>query len=92
MGTATTFDGIFLLGALGASNTIMPLPYQYNPIDASVIGKYSEIKVLNENYKPFYEESQLDIIVNISKHLILNSKNIENEFVEIVNNNFWDLI
>jgi hypothetical protein len=92
MGTATTLKGVFLLAALGASNTIAPLPYQYNPIYASVIGKYYEIKELNENYRPFQEESQLEIIVNVSKHLIKNSKNIESEFVEIVNNNFWDLV
>jgi len=93
MGTVTTLKGVFLLAAIGASNTIAPLPYQYNPIYTSVIGIYDEIKELNENYyKTFRDESQLEIIANVSKHLIANSKNIEPEFVDVVNNNFWELI
>ncbi len=93
MGTVTTIRGVFLLAALGASNTIAPLPYQYNPMNTSVFGSYNEIKEFNKNYyKTFRDESQSDIIAHISKHLIVNSKNIEPEFVDIVNDNFWELI
>lgn len=93
MGTGSTLSGIFLLAALGASNTNAPLPYQFNPLEITVTPDYREIKEYNEKYSAsISDESQLQIIINVSKHLIMNSKNIDNEFVEIVNKNFWDLV
>lgn len=93
MGTVSTISNVFLLAALGASSTNAPLPYQYNPMDITMVGNYREISEYNEKYTTSArDESQLEIIVNVSKHLIMNSKNIDHEFVEIVNNNFWDLI
>jgi len=66
MGTASTLSSVFLLAALGASNTNAQLPYQYNPLDITVIGNYQEIK---EKYSTsIRDESQLQIIVNISKY------------------------
>jgi hypothetical protein len=93
MGTVSTISSVFLLAALGSSSTNAPLPYQYNPLEITVIGNYREIKEYNEKYSTsIRDESQLQIIVNVSKHLIMNSKSIDNEFVEIVNKNFWDLV
>jgi hypothetical protein len=34
----------------------------------------------------------IEILIDFVKFLIDNSKDIDPEFVDIVNNNFWDLI
>jgi hypothetical protein len=42
--------------------------------------------IQNEN------SERVDTIVSFTENLLNNSKDIENEFVDIVNENFWDLV
>ena len=47
----------------------------------------------SSGYKIIDEDSErLQIIINFSKRLIEKSVNIDSEFVDIVNDNFWNLI
>ena len=54
--------------------------------------------IIEENNNPGYLDKLLqnnkeeEVDFNILEKLINNSKNIDSEFVEIVNNNFWDLV
>ena len=54
--------------------------------------------IIEENNNPGYLDKLLqnnkeeEVDFNILVKLINNSKNIDSEFVEIVNNNFWDLV
>ena len=50
MGTTTTIQGAFLLAAIGASTTISPFPYQFNPLkNTSIFAKYQNIDAFNGN-------------------------------------------
>ena len=52
-----------------------------------------KINELSTNQYLYLDEKfQIDTIINLSMNLIQNSKNIESEYVDIVNENFWDLI
>lgn len=94
MDTNTRISSLLLMTALGATSTNIILPYQINLLSAAeVIPKYNEIKELNgDKYTGIDEKTQVDTIINFSLRLISNSKNIESEYVEFVNKNFWDLI
>jgi len=47
----------------------------------------------SDNYNFNYEDSEkINTIITFAKNLLENSKNIESDFVDIVNDNFWDLI
>lgn len=52
-------------------------------------------KAFNESYNySFHNEDveKINIMTSFTQNLLENSKNIESEFVDIVNDNFWDLI
>lgn len=40
----------------------------------------------------YAEKEKLDTVLDFAQKLISDSKNIDAEFVEIVNEHFWDLI
>ncbi|WP_296618866.1 hypothetical protein [Marivirga sp.] len=47
----------------------------------------------SSDYQLYDENSEkIDTMISFTKNLLNNSKDIENEFVDIVNDNFWDLI
>lgn len=54
--------------------------------------------IIEENNNPgcldklLQNNKEEEVDFNILEKLINNSKNIDSEFVEIVNNNFWDLV
>lgn len=94
MGSGTTIKSILLMTAIGASATNVPLPYQIDPLDLNQTPPtYRNIDELSTTqYLNLDEKFQIDTIINLSMNLIQNSKNIESEYVDIVNENFWDLI
>jgi hypothetical protein len=52
-------------------------------------------RAFNESdYYNFQDEdvAKIDTLISFTKNLLENSIDIENEFVDIVNDNFWDLI
>lgn len=94
MGTSSTFRDLFISTAIGASATIAPLPYQIDPLNnINTVAQYKEIKELSNFTDTSYQyQTQFNILIEVSKRLILNAKNIDSEFVDIVNKNFWELI
>jgi len=87
-----------------ASATVTPLPYDINPVHTSYENiPYNVKKELSEwtieNMSSFShfdlsyaEQEKLDTILEFTQKLISDSKDIDSEFVEIVNEHFWDLI
>ena len=52
-------------------------------------------KAFNASYDySFHNENveKINTMISFTQNLLENSKNIESEFVDIVNDNFWDLI
>jgi len=94
MDTISTIGSLLIMTALGSTSTNIPLPYQINPSKIpQSIPHYDEIKELApDKYINIDEKYQIDAIINFSMRLISNSKNIESEYVDFVNKNFWDLI
>ncbi len=81
----------------------MLLPYNLNPeFNPGVSGKYSVEKEITDWNIPLvnlpeYSSAQKDldkiqIILDFSQKLMNNSKNLDSEYVDIVNKYFWDLV
>jgi hypothetical protein len=102
--TNTTFGFLLFHYLWSKSSTVTDLPYDENPVyNLSTYGNYDVKKdIVDWDGKNAYkisdydyinaEENRIDIIFNFAQKLIQNSKDIDSEFVEIVNNHFWDLI
>ncbi len=92
---------ILLFASVAASSTITSLSYDVNPMyNPSIAGTYhvekeisDRVNLFNSSEYYFYEEKEkIDVILDFAHRLIDKSKDIDNEFVEIVNEYFWDLI
>ena len=61
---------------------------QNEPIDLD-----DEVFNVSSSYKlRDYSANRIDSIIYFSKNVINNSKDIDGEFVNLVNENFWDLV
>lgn len=84
------------------SSAIIPLNYEwFDKIDPSIEVPFSYVPDKTWNYNSIsnediylnsIENERLKIVMNFSQDLINNSTELDYEFVEIVNNNFWDLL
>ena len=64
----------------------------YN-IDKDLSSWQDEAFAVSSGYTILNEDSErLQIIINFSKKLIEKSANLDSEYVDIVNDNFWSLI
>jgi uncharacterized protein YdgA (DUF945 family) len=65
--------------------------YDFKP--QNDIADWKDIALRQSDYQ-FQDESikKLQIIIDFSKKVIQNTKDIDSEFVDIVNKNFWELI
>ncbi len=98
--TGTSLATLVLFATINTSTICVPFDSNMLP---TCIPKYDPPNQINNwrelslnNYPTSLsnniELEKIDIIVSFSKNVIENSKDIDSEFVEIVNNNFWDLI
>ncbi|MDD3721274.1 MAG: hypothetical protein PHW92_02135 [Lutibacter sp.] len=101
MGTSTNLTSLVLMTAI--SSTVLPLKYEdYDKITPSLEAKYnfqnsdshwgynSNITSYDTNQRE--DSEKLNIIIKFSKELTQNSQELDSEFAEIVNKNFWDLL
>lgn len=101
MGTNTSLANIILLATM--SSSVLSMNYELDTFIPKMNYKFSYQSGLTDwkdnafNHSTDYQlldESLINIqtIINFSKKVISNTKDIDNEFVDIVNDNFWDLI
>lgn len=101
MGTTTNLTNVMLFTALSA--TLVPLNYEFKsdsfqPHTESVysVNQYEALKYTPiENIRltsNFSDVEKLEIIVDFSKNLVANSIDLDQEFVKLVDENFWDLL
>lgn len=64
-------------------------------------GQYKVIEEIHEKFDQsalylsdhqLKDEDKIQVIIDFSQKLLNNSKDIDGEFVDIVNKNFWDLV
>lgn len=75
------------------SNNLMPQKnhnyYFQNSINDLKEMAYNQLT----NYQLYNENSEkIQIIIDFTMKIMQNTKDIDSEFVDIVNNNFWELI
>ena len=102
--TTTNSTLILLFASVAASSTVTPLRYDTNPIYyPTEAGSYNVIREITEwdNINAYglsqfdilkAQDTKVDTILEFAQKLINDSKDIDSEFVEIVNEHFWDLI
>ena len=92
MNSTSTVVGLFS-APTELSNTIIPLFLEFQNAKIELprlVAEYEQIEELREDIQK--NENYYEIIINFSKYLVEKSKNIDSEFVDIVNDHFWDLI
>jgi len=100
--TNTSLGNILLFTAIGASTAVTSLNYEYdlNLPQNSYENIYSQDDITNWNRDMFLtmpvhlgqESEKIETIIDFSEKLISGSHDIDHEFVDLVNENFWDLI
>lgn len=100
MGTNTNLKGLVLMTAI--SSAIVPLNYEsYDKITPTIESAYNFLPdrtwqynsiFIEDNYVNVLENEKQEIVLNFSQDLISNSTELDSEFVEIVNDNFWNLL
>ncbi len=85
------------------SSSAISLPYDLDPLIPNLNHQYNyqtsiadwKDTAFNQSidYKiPDERMEKIQTILNFSKKVLQNTKDIDSEFVEIVNENFWELI
>lgn len=108
MGTtsASSIGNLLLFASLSASSNVSYLPFclEYNiNSNSNVKGDYvmpTDIQNWGRNaFNPSTvysfvsnDDDRIQTIINFSRSLLENTKDIDSEFVDIVNEKFWDLI
>lgn len=98
----TSSRKIMMFVSMGVALSTIAIPYDYKCDDNNItpcrVAKYKHISYDSNfekqgTYKStLSDDEKVDIITNLSKHLIEHTTDIDSEFVKIVNENFWDLI
>jgi len=102
--TTSTIGNLFLFASLGAGTTIALFPYEYDynafPKEKGSYAVNTNISDWSKNiFSPstqyaFVDEDveKINTIINFTKIMIENTKDMDAEFVDIVNDHFWDLV
>lgn len=96
-----SLPNIILLATLSAS--VVSLPYNFDSLIPQInhsyvcqndIANWKDYALIqNYEYQQFSnDEKNLQTIIEFSRKVINNTKDIDREFVDIVNDKFWDLI
>lgn len=103
MGTGTNLKTLFFLTTM-LSTSVIPLSYEVNDnyMTPTMEASYSFEQSTNFDYTPFTDNMEslahasdsyhLKVVLDFSKELIENLKDIDPEFNKIVNDNFLDLL
>lgn len=101
MGTNTTLTSFVILATL--SSSVISLPYDSSSLIPETISQYTcqnsiadwKDNAFNSSSGYHLQEEypiKIKTIIDFSRKIVENSIDIENEYVDIVNENFWDLI
>lgn len=100
METSTNLKNLVLMTAI--SSAIIPLSYEsYNKLAPTIEHIFSYVPENSWSYNSIsnedsnanvLENEKLQIVMNFSQKLLSNSTELDMEFVEIVDDNFWDLL
>ncbi len=89
---------------ISLSSSVLALPYDFTENSVSEISHINDSQTAIENWQAnaFNHSSdyiidagdseKIRIIIDFSKKILRNSKDMDSEFIDIVNENFWDLI
>lgn len=102
-GSSTTLKNFLLIATIGATSTLsIPVAYQetYIPHQNVAIADYNLVQNDSRNWADNYDSYEykntdtikMNAIIEFSKNICENCIDIESDFVEIVNANFWDLV
>ncbi len=97
-----TKQNLFFL-TVTASTCVTPLPYEANITEVAQHADYNaerlaDISKWNDNgfktydYDAFSKHDKSETIVTFAQKLISNTKDIDPDIIDIVDDNFWDLI
>lgn len=97
MSNRTTIGNLILLSAIGSCVTndvemkaLVDFEFnEYGQYVALETSNYSLDRGISENIEI---QQKISALLTVAKQLTQNSENIDPEFVDIVNKNFWDLI
>jgi uncharacterized protein YdgA (DUF945 family) len=98
--TLNSLTSVVLLATI--STSVISLTYEFEKSIPKMnydfkhqndIADWKDIALRQSDYQ-FQDESieKLQIIIDFSNKVIQNTKDIDSEFVDIVNKNFWELI
>lgn len=97
MGTLSTVTNLLVMSAVGTTVTVQALDLEAG--NTYAVQSYGHYTALDENQYRFEsleesagDEEKFAVLKNVASHLASTSSNIDPEFVEIVNEHFWDLI
>lgn len=98
----TSLSNLFILASL--SSSVVSLSHEtesyLTPLHVASFEHHANIADWKDNaFNPSFDYSfhnedveKIHTMISFTKNLLENSKDIESEFVDIVNDNFWDLI
>lgn len=66
--------------------------HNYSFYKDTSLSETNYFKTLPQDFSQFSIEEKSKIFIEFSKKFINNTKDIENEFLAVVNNNFWELL
>lgn len=99
---SSTLTNVLIAASLGSTALSMPIAenWPYIPTSKSEISAHGLSFEGNDNvyeghleYRLVWEDSdKLQTIFNFSNKIIENTSDMDQEFLDIVNDNFWDLI
>jgi hypothetical protein len=95
-----TFGKNLLVASLiGTASMVLPFEHEISYYEPTQVVRYKNIEdneLLNHDYfisnNSISENDKIDIIIEFAGNLVNVQKNIEQEYVDFVNDNFWDLI
>ena len=97
MGSLSTVTNFLVMSAIGTTVTAQSLDLDVNSTyGVQALGHYTALEDCRYRMESL-EESMGDtekftVLKNVASELVSNSSNIDPEFVEIVNEHFWNLI
>ena len=96
MGSLSTVANIVLLSAIGTNVTTQALDTDMDDYCIRTYGQYTALDKCQyhfEGQEEYIEQvDKFTILTDVAKQMTSKSQNIDPEFVQIVNDNFWDLI
>ena len=97
MSNRTTIGNLILLSAIGSCVTNDVGIKGFSDFEFSKYGQYVALESSNYSLDRGISgnneiQQRISTLLTVAKQLTQNSENIDPEFVDIVNKNFWDLI